>query len=123
MTSLIQKTDFPIFDDEKLIYLDSASTSQKPKIVLDTIKKAYESSNANVHRALYDLGSRSTELYESSREIISDFINAHSSKEVIFTGGVNVIIIVISFSPLSSFFIFKSYINPSSTMFTGISGS
>ena len=63
MPSLIQKTDFPIFDDEKLIYLDSASTSQKPKIVLDTIKKAYESSNANVHRALYDLGSRSTELY------------------------------------------------------------
>ena len=50
MTSLIQKTDFPIFNDEKLIYLDSASTSQKPKIVLDTIKKAYESSNANVHR-------------------------------------------------------------------------
>jgi len=98
MTSLIQKTDFPIFDDEKLIYLDSASTSQKPKIVLDTIKKVYESSNANVHRALYDLGSKSTELYESSRETISDFINAHSSKEVIFTGGATESINLLSYS-------------------------
>ena len=98
MTSLIQKTDFPIFDDEKLIYLDSASTSQKPKIVLDTIKKAYESSNANVHRALYDLGSRSTELYESSRETISNFINAYSSKEVIFTGGATESINLLSYS-------------------------
>ena len=98
MTSLIQKTDFPIFDDEKLIYLDSASTSQKPKIVLDTIKKAYESSNANVHRALYDLGSRSTELYESSRETISDFINAYSSKEIIFTGGATESLNLLSYS-------------------------
>ena len=98
MTSLIQKTDFPIFDDEKLIYLDSASTSQKPKIVLDTIKKAYESSNANVHRALYDLGSRSTELYESSRETISNFINAYSSKEVIFTSGATESINLLSYS-------------------------
>ena len=98
MTSLVQKTDFPIFDDKKLIYLDSASTSQKPKIVLDTIKKAYESSNANVHRALYDLGSRSTELYESSRETISNFINAYSSKEVIFTGGATESINLLSYS-------------------------
>ena len=98
MISLIQKTDFPIFDDEKLIYLDSASTSQKPKIVLDTIKKAYESSNANVHRALYDLGSRSTELYESSRETISDFINAYSSKEIIFTSGATESINLLSYS-------------------------
>ena len=98
MASLIQKTDFPIFKDDSLIYLDSASTSQKPKIVLDTIKKAYENSNANVHRALYDLGSRSTELYESSREIISHFINASSSKEVIFTGGATESINLLSYS-------------------------
>ena len=83
MSHLIDKTDLPIFNDKSLVYLDSASTSQKPKVVLDTIKKVYEHSNANVHRALYDLGSRSTELYESSRKTISKFINAPSSKEVI----------------------------------------
>ena len=83
MSHLIDKTDFPIFNDKSLVYLDSASTSQKPKVVLDAIKKVYERSNANVHRALYDLGSKSTELYESSRETISKFINAPSSKEII----------------------------------------
>ena len=98
MSHLIDKTDFPIFNDKSLVYLDSASTSQKPKVVLDTIKKVYEHSNANVHRALYDLGSKSTELYESSREIISKFINAPSSKEVIFTSGTTASINLLSYS-------------------------
>ena len=98
MSHLIDKTDFPIFNDKSLVYLDSASTSQKPKVVLDTIKKVYEHSNANVHRALYDLGSKSTELYESSRETISKFINAPSSKEVIFTSGTTASINLLSYS-------------------------
>ena len=98
MSRLIDKTDFPIFNDKSLIYLDSASTSQKPKIVLDTIKKVYEHSNANVHRALYNLGSISTELYESSRVIVSKFINAPSSKEVIFTSGTTASINLLSYS-------------------------
>ena len=87
MPSLVNKSDFPIFKNKSLIYLDSASTSQKPKVVLDAMMNVYENSNANVHRALYDLGSESTELYESSREMISKFINAASSKEIIFTSG------------------------------------
>ena len=87
MSSLINKSDFPIFKNRKLTYLDSASTSQKPKVVLDAMKNVYENSNANVHRALYDLGSESTELYESSRDMIAKFINANSSKEIIFTSG------------------------------------
>lgn len=98
MSDLIDKTDFPIFNDKSLVYLDSASTSQKPKVVLDTIKKVYEHSNANVHRALYDLGSKSTELYESSRETISKFINAPSSKEIIFTSGTTASINLLSYS-------------------------
>jgi len=98
MSDLIDKTDFPIFNDKSLVYLDSASTSQKPKVVLDTIKKVYERSNANVHRALYNLGSRSTELYESSRGIVSKFINAASSKEVIFTSGTTASINLLSYS-------------------------
>ena len=98
MSNLINKADFPIFDNNNLIYLDSASTSQKPKIVLDTIKNVYEHYNANVHRALYDLGSKSTELYENSREIISKLINAPSSKEIIFTSGTTASINLLSYS-------------------------
>ena len=98
MSNLINKADFPIFDNNNLIYLDSASTSQKPKIVLDKIKDVYEHYNANVHRALYDLGSKSTELYEDSREIISKLINAPSSKEIIFTSGTTASINLLSYS-------------------------
>ena len=98
MSNLINKADFPIFDNNNLIYLDSASTSQKPKIVLDKIKDVYEHYNANVHRALYDLGSKSTELYENSREIISKLINAPSSKEIIFTSGTTASINLLSYS-------------------------
>ena len=85
--TLVQKKDFPIFCDDSLVYLDSASTSQKPDIVINGLKNVYENSNANVHRALYKLGSESTKLFESAREKISSFINASSSKEIVFTGG------------------------------------
>ncbi len=85
--TLVQKKDFPIFNDDSLVYLDSASTSQKPDIVINGLKNVYENSNANVHRALYKLGSESTKLFESAREKISSFINASSSKEIVFTGG------------------------------------
>ena len=81
------KSDFPIFHNSDLVYLDSAATSQKPKVVLDTINSIYTRSNANVHRALYSLGSKSTEKYEKSRQKVANFINANSSKEIIFTSG------------------------------------
>ena len=81
------KSDFPIFYNSDLVYLDSAATSQKPKIVLDAVNSIYTRSNANVHRALYSLGSKSTEKYERSRQKVANFINANSSKEIIFTSG------------------------------------
>ena len=81
------KSDFPIFHNSDLVYLDSAATSQKPKVVLDTVNSIYTRSNANVHRALYSLGSKSTEKYEKSRQKVANFINANSSKEIIFTSG------------------------------------
>ena len=81
------KSDFPIFDNSDLIYLDNASTSQKPQAVLDTINSVYTKSNANVHRALYSLGTEATEKYEDSRKKIANFIGAHSEKEIIFTSG------------------------------------
>ena len=98
MSLIVNRSEFPIFKNRKLTYLDSASTSQKPKVVLDAMKNVYENSNANVYRALYDLGSESTELYESSRELVAKFINANSSKEIIFTSGATASINLLAYS-------------------------
>jgi len=84
--TLVSKKDFPIFNDTSLVYLDSASTSQKPIAVINSLKNVYEKSNANVHRALYSLGSKSTEMYEAARKTVAKFINA-APQEVVFTSG------------------------------------
>jgi cysteine desulfurase/selenocysteine lyase len=81
------KADFPIFNDSDLVYLDNASTTHKPQQVLDAILSMYTETNANVHRALYDIGSQATERFENSRKRIADFIRASSEKEIIFTSG------------------------------------
>ena len=65
------KSDFPIFEGSDLVYLDNASTAQKPQAVLDSINSSYTESNANVHRALYSLGAKATEKYEGARKKIS----------------------------------------------------
>jgi cysteine desulfurase/selenocysteine lyase len=81
------KRDFPIFQDSDLVYLDNAATTQKPGIVIETIKSLYQEANANVHRAIYSLGTEATNRFETARLKISKFINAPSEKEIIFTGG------------------------------------
>jgi len=81
------KKEFPIFNDSDLIYLDNASTTQKPKAVLDAINSMYSETNANVHRSIYSLGSLATKKFEKAREKISSFISANSEKEIIFTSG------------------------------------
>ena len=81
------KSDFPIFDDSDLVYLDNASTTQKPQQVLDAIQSMYSKTNANVHRALYDIGSEATGKFENSRKKVSNFIHSESESEIIFTGG------------------------------------
>lgn len=81
------KKDFPIFTTyTDLVYLDSASTSQKPKIVIDAVFDFYTKYNSNVHRGLYDLSQKATDLYEESRKKVSSFINAKDPSEIIFTG-------------------------------------
>ena len=80
------KKDFPIFADSDLVYLDNAATTQKPQSVLDTVDSLYKEANANVHRALYSLGSEATERFETSRKKVADFIGV-SEKEIIFTSG------------------------------------
>jgi len=80
------KKEFPIFNErEGLVYLDSASTTQKPQCVVDSVASYYSNYNANVHRALYEIGEKATNEYESVREKIKDFLNVPDSHEVIFT--------------------------------------
>src|SRR3989344_6614390 len=79
------KKDFPIFkNNPKLVYLDSASTSQKPKQVIKAISDFYEKENANIHRGIYALSENATKKYILARETIAKFINAETN-EIIFT--------------------------------------
>ena len=81
------KKDFPIFSDSDLVYLDNAATTQKPQSVLDRVDSLYREANANVHRALYSLGSEATERFENSRKKVAKYIGANSEKEIVFTSG------------------------------------
>ncbi|MBV8559233.1 MAG: SufS family cysteine desulfurase [Acidimicrobiia bacterium] len=96
------KKDFPIFDrvvnGHRLVYLDSASSSQKPRAVLDAMDHLYEHSYANTHRGVYVLGQESTALYEGAREHVRRFINARSSREVLFTKNVTEAINLVAYS-------------------------
>ncbi len=85
------RQDFPILfqtvNDEPLIYLDNAATTQKPKQVISAIENYYAHDNANVHRGVHTLSERATKQYEEARETVRAFINAASTKEVLFTRG------------------------------------
>ena len=85
------RKDFPILDqivnDEPLVYLDNAATTQKPKAVLEAVNRYYREDNANVHRGVHTLAERATASYEAARETVRRFINASSTKEVLFTRG------------------------------------
>ncbi|WP_251422733.1 MULTISPECIES: cysteine desulfurase [Lactococcus] len=85
------KKDFKILNqkvnDEPLVYLDNAATTQKPQQVLDILTKYYEHDNANVHRGVHTLAERATADYEAAREKVRKFIHAASTKEVLFTRG------------------------------------
>jgi len=82
------RSDFPILAQEvhgkPLIYLDSAATSQKPQQVIDALARYYRQDNANVHRGIHALAERATAEYEKARLKIARFINAASSKEIVF---------------------------------------
>lgn len=85
------RQDFPILfqevNDEPLVYLDNAATTQKPKAVLDALTDYYEHENANVHRGVHTLAERATHSYEAAREKVRSFINASETAEVLFTRG------------------------------------
>ena len=83
------KKEFPIFSRQingrDIVYLDSAATTQKPIEVIDSITSYYKTCNSNIHRGIYSISIEATELYENARNTIAKFINANSSRELIFT--------------------------------------
>ncbi len=85
------RAQFPILDQiengQPLVYLDNGATSQKPLCVIESIDTYYRLQNANVHRGVYGLSERATELYEGARETARMFLNARSTKEVVFVRG------------------------------------
>jgi cysteine desulfurase / selenocysteine lyase len=85
-SSLNVKSDFPILAGKKLVYLDSAATSQKPKVVIEKVREVYENYNSNVHRGIYSISTKVTEEFDLARLKLADFIGAKPD-EVIFTHG------------------------------------
>ena len=94
------KKDFPIFErarpgGRRLIYLDSAASSQKPQSVLDAMEQYYETTHANVHRGVYAIAEEATRLMEEARAKVARFVGAASSREIVFakngTEGINLV--------------------------------
>lgn len=85
------RSDFPILqrkiNGHPLVYLDNAATSQKPQVVINAMNNFYCQHNANIHRAIHTLGEEATAMYEEARNKVAKFIQAKSSREIIFTSG------------------------------------
>jgi cysteine desulfurase / selenocysteine lyase len=97
------KKDFPILeievhDGKRLVYLDSASSSQKPRVVLDAMEHYYETTHANVHRGVYSIAEEATALYEGARARVVRFIGARSPREVVFTKNVTEAINLVAYA-------------------------
>jgi cysteine desulfurase/selenocysteine lyase len=98
----IVRKDFPIFETlahgKRLVYLDSAATSQKPRQVIERIVEFYETENSNVHRGLYELGEKATVAYEDARRKCGTFIGARSERSIVFTRGTTEAINLVRFT-------------------------
>ena len=85
------RADFPILKQtihgKPLVYLDNAASAQKPRAVIDSIRKVYEEDYANVHRGVHSLSQRCTDLFEGAREKLRCFLNAEHAHEIVFTRG------------------------------------
>lgn len=83
------RDDFPVLAQtnargQRLAFLDSAASSQKPTSVIETLDRYYRETNANIHRGVYDLSERATAQYEAARHMVADFVNAESAREIVF---------------------------------------
>jgi cysteine desulfurase/selenocysteine lyase len=96
------RRDFPILDQEihghRLVYLDSAASSQKPSVVIDAVDRYYREYNANVHRGIYTIGEKATAAYEAARATVARFINAPDSHEIVFTRNATEAINLVAYS-------------------------
>ena len=82
------KEDFPIFrNNSDLVFLDNASTTQKPQSVIDTLSHYYENYNSNIHRGIYQIAEQATATYEKTRDKVTDFIGAGDRRSIVFTKG------------------------------------
>src|SRR5438876_3645289 len=85
------REDFPILDQKvhghPLVYFDNAATTQKPRAVIDALRRYYEQDNANVHRGIHELSNRATAAFEAARARAAKYLNARSADEIIFTRG------------------------------------
>jgi cysteine desulfurase/selenocysteine lyase len=102
LDAAVIRRDFPVLQTQvhgkPLVFLDSASTSQKPQVVLDAFDAYYSQYAANVHRGIYEIGARATANYERSRAQVARFINAPDSHEVIFTRNATEAINLVAYS-------------------------
>lgn len=98
----ITRSDFPILHQEinglKLVYLDNAATSQKPRAVIEALQNYYEAYNSNVHRGIHYLSAKATDEYESARQKVANFIHAAEAKEIIFTRNATEAINLVAYS-------------------------
>ncbi len=98
----VLRRDFPILEQEinghPLTYLDSASSSQKPRVVIDAVADYYREYNANVHRGIYTIGEKATAAYERARATVGRFINAPDSHEIVFTRNATEAINLVAYS-------------------------
>jgi len=97
------RADFPILSTttssgRPLVYLDSASSSQKPQVVIEAVDTFYREYNANVHRGIYEIGERATAAYEEARARVACFINAPSEREIVFTRNATEAINLVAYS-------------------------
>lgn len=96
------RSEFPILNQQvhgkPLVYFDNAATTQKPQCVLDTIRHFHNRINANIHRGVHKLSDESTQAYEDARETVRAFINAKSTREIVFTSGATASINLVAFS-------------------------
>ena len=96
------RADFPILQQEvngkPLVYLDNAATSQKPLLVLNTLRDYYEQYNSNVHRGVHTLSAKATDAYEGARDKVAAFVNAASRQEIVFTRNATEAINLVAYS-------------------------
>lgn len=96
------RKNFPVLNQKvygkPLVYFDNAATTQKPRIVIDTINKLHSEHNSNVHRGVHYLSEQMTEMYELARKKVQDYLNVRHSHEIIFTNGATASINAVAYS-------------------------